>query len=848
MKSLIYRMLTLGIASGILTSTAWAQTTLPKDQEAFFEKNIRPALVKYCYECHSEENGKTRGGLLVDTRDGLLQGGDSGPSIDGKIASDSVLYDAITWGDYKMPPKNKMPNEVISHFKTWIEMGSPDPRVREKLVVESVVDIEAGKKHWAFQKPHSSSDVSIDSLVLAKQSEANISAVEQADALTLLRRMNYDLLGLPPTATEARAFFAAWKNDEEAAIEAKLDELMARSQFGERWGRHWLDVARYAESSGKDANFTFPHAWRYRDYVFDAFNDDKPYDQFIQEQIAGDLLPAKTDEKWQENLIATGFLAMGTKGLNERNPRLFRMDMVDEQIDTMSQSILGLTVSCARCHDHKFDPIPTVDYYALAGIFMSTQTYYGTQSGLQNQRPSDLILLPIEDKESLTREYSNAEIQQMRDQVASMQSELRSLRIASQNGGKQVEQRQLIAMRNRVGQLEGTLSSLDSGGVPKTFAMGVQDAPQTVNAHVLVRGDVEKPAQEVERGFLQVLEDVGTAEFSSRKSGRRELAQWLTSKENPLTARVMVNRIWQHLLGDPVMGSPNNWGTTGQQPNNPELLDHLAVRFMENDWSMKSMIKEIMLSDTYQRSSEFQKDNYETDPANKLLWRTNSRQLDAEALRDSMLMLGGNLNLDRPLGSDVAEIGNKRVERQVTQTSFGSSDTYRSVYLPVMRDALPEALDLFDFADPNATNPQRDVTNVPTQALYMMNSKFVYEQATDMAKNLEEHFDKTADQVKWAFIQAYGRPATDSEIRTGSSFIKKYMAQTKSSASTATKPTATNNPRFQPRGGQFQRGGQRGGFQGRFPESTQPKLSPELQALTVLCQGLMASAEFRILN
>ena len=342
--------------------------------------------------------------------------------------------------------------------------------------------------------------------------------------------------------------------------------------------------------------------------------------QFIQEQVAGDLLPTEDVDQKQKNLIATGFLAMGIKRLGERNPRTFTMDMVDEQIDTMSRAVLGMTVACARCHDHKFDPIPTTDYYSLAGIFLSTNTMYGTVFGTQNHRPADLIVLPKADEQLLGQEYTQEQIQGMRDRAKSIKTEMNEIRLAARKKGERPIQRQMVAMRNQIAKLDGILGTLDENGKPRTYAMGARDGDEPADTNVLLRGDVEMQAQKVKRGFLQVLSDVPAAKIASNSSGRRELAKWLTAKENPLTARVMVDRIWLHLFGEALQRSPNNWGTSAVQPKQAELLDHLAVRFMENNWSTKSLIREIVLSKAYQRSSKFDEKNYDADPDNELLW------------------------------------------------------------------------------------------------------------------------------------------------------------------------------------------------------------------------------------
>jgi len=531
---------------------AHAQEEISSAHERFFESKIRPVLIAHCYECHSIDSGMTRGGLLVDTRDGLLQGGESGPAIDPASIESSPLWTAINYEDYEMPPNEQLPDKVIADFKKWLEMGAPDPRVRKKIVVKTTIDVEAGKSHWAFQKPVGDLEQSIDALVDQHRESVGTKPVDSADSAALLRRVSFDLIGLPPSVDEIQRFAEQWKEDSKQAIEEKVDELLAREQFGERWGRHWMDVARYAESSG-NGNFTYPHAWRYRDFVIDAFNKDTPYDTFIEQQIAGDLIPAKTDQQWQENLIASGFLAVGIKDHGERNPRIFEMELVDEQIDTTTQAFLGLTVSCARCHDHKFDPIPTVDYYAMAGIFKSTQTLHGTAFGQQNHHPRKLIELPLPDDESASRSFSSKELESMRQRIQDTKQEMRSLRIASKKEGAEAPlQRTMIAKRNLIGRLEGLLKTVDDSGKPFTFGMGVLDG-EPVNSHVLLQGDVEQKAQVVERGFLQVLSDVPAKTIKPESSGRRELAQWIGSKENPLTARVMVNRVWMHLIGAPLM-------------------------------------------------------------------------------------------------------------------------------------------------------------------------------------------------------------------------------------------------------------------------------------------------------
>ncbi len=811
-------------------------------QIKFFESKIRPALTKYCYECHSVDAGDSRGGLLVDSREGLLEGGDSGPAIEPGEPDQSVFWEAITWDGYEMPPSKKMPDSVIADFKKWIEMGAPDPRVREILKFKTKITSEdidkAAKDHWAFQPPKSESGTSIDGLVEVAIQNAGLKPSPPADSFSLLRRINFDLIGLPPTPTEIKAFHSAWEKDADAAVKSKIDELLNRPQYGERWGRHWLDVARYAESSGS-RNFSFPHAWRYRDYVIDSFNDDTSYDRFISEQIAGDLLPTKTDEQWQKNLIATGFLAIGLKHLDQKNPRIFTADMVDEQIDTMTQAVLGLTVACARCHDHKFDPIPTDDYYAMAGIFRSTKTLFGTKRIAQNHRAGDLLLLPILDENVSGGSQSVAELKKRQ---AALKQQIASMGGMRKNKDNDNAKKELKSLRNAALRIQGQLDTMNPDGSTKTFGMGVQEADQMVNANILLGGEVERPAQEVDRGFLQVLGDLNFQTNSQKSSGRRQLADSMTSKNNPLTARVMANRIWMHLLGAPLVSTPNNFGFSGVKPDNQALLDHLAVRFMQEDWSVKSLIREIMLTETYRRSSQYNKNNYAVDPENKLFWRANPRQLDAEAMRDAMLALSGNLDLKRPYGSAVAQGG----DGKTAAANINPNIPVRSVYLPIIRDEVVEPLKLFGFPDANISSAGRQESIVPTQALYMMNGEFVSTQAQQMAASLESKYSTTNEQVRNAFLWTYGRPATDEEIQASVQFFKEFEPVQQATAKPALNQQLSSSQTSRRRtGGRVGQGGGR-----RRGQNSQEPVAPTTnnQRLVVFCQTLMASARFRILN
>ena len=805
---------------------AQAEEEAPSAEEVkFFEAKIRPVFADYCYKCHSADE-KIKGGLQLDTREGLRHGGDSGPALVPGNPEESLLWTAISWQDedYEMPPKQKLSESIRADFRKWIEMGAPDPREGEKIVLKTEIDIAEGRQFWSFQKPEKTSlpaveavdwpQSEVDRFLLAALEEEGLVPARDAEADALLRRLYIDLIGLPPTPQEFAAYGVAWRKDPVAAYRAKVDELLARPQFGERWGRHWLDVARYAESSGKEINMTYPHAWRYRDYVIDSFNEDKPYDQFVREQVAGDLLEIESDEDWQENLIATGFLALGPKGLNERNPRQFALDLADEQIDVMTQAILGLTVSCARCHDHKSDPIPTTDYYALSGIFQSTRTYFGTVNLAVSRRGTKLLDLPVADEDPL-RSMSSREMAFVKERLEDAEGQLeelqRSARERRRDGGNNNFQQQILRLRRTVTGFRARLNGVDSDGVGKSLGMGVQDYPRPVDPVVLVRGELDKPAQEVPRGFLQVLAHEGTSEaLPADSSGRLELAQWLTSAENPLPARVMVNRIWQKLFGQGLVTSTSNFGATGQAPSHPELLDYLAVRFVEEGWSVKAMIRELVNTRIYQLSSEFNKEAYLKDPDNVLLWRFTPRRLDAEVLRDAMLCASGEMDLERPRGSTVARAGDTVVGQRLSPELLNRQVTYRSVYLPFVRDGLPESLALFDAADPNLVTGERESTNVPGQALYLMNNGFVLRRGDVMAQRLIEEAQEAEERIRLAFKLAYGRKASTLEVEQAKGFLWSFTA------------AAVKKGEERSRAG--------------------------YKALRAFCQALLVSAEFRYLN
>ena len=746
----------------------------------FFEKNIRPVLANNCYQCHSADARNLKGGLFLDSKQGILNGGDSGPAIIPGNPGESRLLAAINHaGKLKMPPKRKLGDRVIANFSEWIAMGAPDPRVADDgNPVKNEIDLEAGRKFWSFIPPTKSQAPpvknaawprgEIDQFVLAKLEENNLIATRDATRRELIRRIHFDLTGLPPKPGEISDFLNDPSKD---AFEKVVDRLLRSPHFGEHWGRHWLDVARYSESNGMERNYTYPHAWRYRDYVIRSFNRDKPFKQFIREQIAGDLLGRGKRKPTDDELIATGFLALGPKPLNQGNKALFKLDVVDEQIDATTRAFLGLTVSCARCHDHKFDPIPTKDYYAMAGIFRSTDAQYGTINGQGNRQPSKLLTIVGDDKNRAQKIRDHEfKLEQENAKLLLMQEENRELRALKKKANANQKAR-MRRLNRDIRDARANIKNLEEQAPAANFAMGVKDG-RVADARVLIRGEIRNQGPLVKRGFPQVLDHVKAYPIGPKSSGRIQLASWLTQADNPLTARVMVNRVWHHLFGAGIVRTVDNFGATGERPSHPELLDHLAVKFTENNWSVKSIIREIVLSRTYQLSSELVEGNLKDDPNNRFLWRMNHKRLSAESLRDAMLATSGRLNPQPAVGSKITKIGDVIAARAMRQLSQGQRNTnQRSVYLPIMRNSLPEMMRIFDAAEPSLIVGKRNETTVPTQALYLMNSPFVSSQAAAMARRIMNRTQQPDEGIHLAYELAFARDATDDEVSKAQKFL-----------------------------------------------------------------------------
>jgi cytochrome c553 len=884
------------------------------DHVEFFETKIRPLLATHCLECHGST--KSESGFRVDSRNAILAGGDSAEpgAVAGKPESSLIIQSVLHQSDYDMPPNEKLSQQQANDLAHWVKLGLPWPADSEPISKVGMPELLASHKasHWSFQPVRQPPlpDVNhiaqvrapIDRLILSKLESNGLSFSPMADRRTLIRRATFDLIGLPPTMEEVNEFFIDNSNDD-VAFRKVLDRLLASPQYGERWARHWLDVARYADTSGytfDNADRNYPFAFTYRDYVIDAFNDDLPYDQFIREQLAADYLEVPADKK---TLAALGFITVGRK-------YIARPDTIDDQIDVTTRGLLGLTVSCARCHDHKYDAIPTEDYYSLYGVFENCHTpeelpLIGSAEIVEKLKP---FFDELEERKKAIVSYENEYVQRLQTQmdefltdylvrafepenetlVTSLPSTkltkdqinehaiskwrtflVRQAKVNSSvkplaelfvlpNDQFEKQAKQLIAhwvasdnkydfdplvvaaLQNappknkaELGQLLSELLAdvrqawvtagsvlpaikqfdvaelkskqelarlLFGSGSPATInrknlkqyfnvaekkawqklksslaehhaatppgvarAMAIRENENPHNERVMLRGNINRRGEEVPRRFVALLSDAKRQPFKNR-AGRLELANAIANKDNPLTARVLVNRVWMHHFSKPLVETPSDFGIRCEQPVQHELLDFLASDFMQSEWSIKHLHRSIMMSQAYRQSSDDRAECVSVDPENQLLWKMNRRRLEFEAVRDSMLAVSSQLDATR-YGKAVDMFGNQPVKR-------------RTIYGKIDRQDLPNLLRVFDIASPDQSSARRIRTTVPQQSLFMLNHNFIVRQSRSLANVVGTIQDDASGQTQQRRINrlyetVFQRVASRQEIEIGRAFLKK---------------------------------------------------------------------------
>ncbi|MBL8210552.1 MAG: PSD1 domain-containing protein [Bryobacterales bacterium] len=797
-----------GVLSALLLPSVFAQAP-GSESLAFFESKVRPVLAEHCYSCHSAKAKTPFAGLNVDSRGGLLRGGDRGPAVVPGKPDDSLLIQALRHRVVQMPPGRKLDEAQVAALEAWVRMGAPWPEEKAMEAGPVKADPVAGARHWAWQPLRVATGRSIDAFVAEGLARQGLKASPEADKRTLLRRLSYDLTGMPPTYEEIEAFVA---DKDPQAWEKAVDRLLASPHFGERWARYWLDLARYSDAGFN--NVRFPYAFAYRDWLIAAFNQDMPYNLFVERQLAAD------HRKETEHLAALGLLSLG-----QNPPRATLIpDKVDDRIDVVSRTFLGLTVACARCHDHKYDPIPTRDYYSLYGVFVNSQEPELPAVVDSSATPLDGFYLPrLEQRMAAIRAYKQRRTEEIRAELRQPEMLKKYLRatfdtrtftapqadslakertlntyvlkrwrafLVTEDGRQFVAEatRDLDAALeawaqrapkepteipyedfgmvltegdgNTVNNLRWAWDRIYADYAFRTGAkraMAVTDAPQLEQAHVFVRGNMNDVGDPVPRRFVSLLSKAG-GEFR-QGSGRLELAQAIVDKSNPMTARVWANRVWQHLFGEGLVRTPSDFGIRGEAPSHPELLDELAQSLLADGWSTKKLVRRIVLSKTYRQTSGEQPAARLQDPENRLLWRMNRRRLDFDAVRDTLLAASGQL------------------KREVGGPSFSlnavPAEPRRTLYAYAERERAQMLLKSFDYADPEQHTPQRHLTTVPQQALFFLNSAFLGEQARHLSRRADlrgGRYDEAGIGRLYRYV--LGRVPTAREVEVGLAFLK----------------------------------------------------------------------------
>jgi len=755
------------------------------DSPVNFYDDVKPVLAVHCYKCHTGE--KPKGGLLLDTLSHALSGGKSGePTIVPGASARSELVRRITSTDpdERMPSKGpRLSESEITRIKLWIDAGAKWPERDD---------------YWAFQPPKEQELPAvrnakgirnpIDRFVNVRLDAAKIVPSAEADARTLLRRAYADLLGVPPMPEETERFL---RDKSPEAYEKLVERLLADSRYGERWARHWLDLARYGESDGYEDDKIRPHAWRYRDYVIRSLNADKPYDRFVQEQIAGDELWPNEPDAW----IATGFGRLGAWDGMSKEPEKQRQDFLNDATDAIGSVFLGMTIGCARCHDHKYDVITQRDYYRMQAFFAGVKRESRDVRGELNEPAEVTAAFQKESPELKQLRAERDELlriarETLEKERAAQTESGKTNRISDSDVNKNVDAEhpgRLAKLNGRIKDLEGRVRLHE----PKADAV-FHDGSTPPKTRVLLGGELSRPGEKVEPGFVEAMVRTSAPAIVDAKKPKRrtELARWLTSPENPLTARVMVNRLWQHHFGAGIVATPSDFGRNGARPTHPELLDWLAREFVKQGYSLKSMHRLIMTSAAYRRSSANLPPAFAKDPENKLLWRVNRRRLEGETIRDTVLMVSGSLNpamggpgvyAKLPKGVNVEFPNNDK------ELSWGTStkeeDSRRSIYLFQRRTLTFPLMDVFDVAPMNQSCAARAQTTVAPQALALFNGEFAREAAGHFAERLRrEAGNESAKQIERAFQIAFARPPTKTERKAGQQFLIEQATRRKSDA------------------------------------------------------------------
>lgn len=782
----------------VSVSAAKAADTSADAEIKHFRSSVLPVLKAKCLKCHGLGE-KVKGGLKLTTREALLKGGENGPAIEKDALANSTLLQAVHYDGLEMPPNGKLPEKEVKAIERWVMAGAPWPEGLDLANVTIGKITEEDRAYWAYLPR---TDVKlpavrkadwpanpVDSFILASLESAGLSPAPAADKLSLIRRVTYDLTGLPPTPEEVDNF----TNDKDpAAYEKLIDRLLASPAYGERWARHWLDVVRFAETNGYERDGPKPYAWKYRDYVIRSFNADKPYDQFIREQLAGDELARKN---WSiDALTAPGYYRLGLWDDEPADPLQARFDELDDIVATTAQTFLGITMNCARCHDHKIDPVPQRDYYRLLAFFVDIPR----MSNDRNVRSANSLVDVSTPEQKLKYEAEfqkrQAEIESLTKKMVAIEDEaIKKMSAEDQRASEGLDRPQVVkkirdfleeSRWKQYQEIRKERNDLERQPDPRTdLALSINRVnPKPPVTHVMARGNPHSPTDAVSPGFPSVIDptDPKLPEVAAdaTSSGRRSvLADWIASGKNPLTARVIVNRIWQHHFGRGIVGSPNDFGQYGDQPTHPELLDWLANDFVAGDWKMKRLHKLICLSATYRMSSRADARALTADPNNQLLWRFPMRRLSAEELRDSMLAVAGTL--DRRLyGESIYPkiprevLAGQSVPGQGWPTSKPEDSNRRSIYVHIKRSLRLPILSMFDQADTDTTCPARYVTTVPTQALGLFNGEFTHEVAEGFVKRLKKEVpDDVSARVARAIRLTSGRTPSATELDRDLKFL-----------------------------------------------------------------------------